>query len=158
MAVEELPVLAGLDAVLKINGEIVAWATNVSFNEDFELQGIRTLGYHGDRGYKSQGYNASATVGTLLLLGDQADHVPMETRRTILRSGLVDMHILAPVGPEGDTSEADLLYILSQCKVGTQDVTFDSGTLVARNTTWRCREVIPQRADAGAGVGITAVS
>jgi hypothetical protein len=45
----DLPVTAGIDAIVKFNGRVIAYATNVSFNEDFELQGIRTLGYHGDR-------------------------------------------------------------------------------------------------------------
>ena len=39
----DLPVLAGLDAIVKFEGRTVAWATNVSFDEDFELQGIDEL-------------------------------------------------------------------------------------------------------------------
>ncbi len=133
----DLPVLAGLDAIVKLDGDIVAWATNVSFDEDFEIQGIRTLGHHGDRGYKSQGYNCSVTVGTFVLQGDVADKLPVPTRRTILTSGLVSFELL-------DSQTGLTLYILSQCKCATVGVNLDSGSLSSKNTTWRCREVIPQ--------------
>jgi hypothetical protein len=45
----DTPVLAGLDAVVKYEGQTIGYATGLDFDEDFELQGIRTLGYHGDR-------------------------------------------------------------------------------------------------------------
>ena len=133
----DMPVLAGLDAIVKLEGKLVAWATNLSFDEDFELQGIRTLGYHGDRGYKSQGYNCTVTIGTFVLIGDHKDNLPVPTRRTILTSGLVSFEIL-------DLVTGLTLYILSQCKCATAGVSLDSGSLSSKNTTWRCREVLPQ--------------
>jgi len=133
----DVPVLAGLDAIVKLDGKIVAWATNVSFDEDFELQGIRTLGFHGDRGYKSQGYNCTITVGTFVLIGSISDNLPIPTRRTILTSGLVSFELL-------DLVTNKTLYILRECKCATSGVNLDSGSLSSKNTTWRCREVIPQ--------------
>jgi len=133
----DLPVLAGLDAVVYLDGKLVAWATNVSFDEDFELQGIRTLGFHGDRGYKSQGYNCSVTVGTFVLQGLVQDNLPVPTRRTILTSGMVDFFLF-------DLVTDDPLFILKQCKCATIGVNLDSGSLSSKNTTWRCREVIPR--------------
>jgi hypothetical protein len=133
----DVPVLAGLDAIVKLDGKVVAWATNLNFDEDFELQGIRTLGFHGDRGYKSQGYNCTVTVGTFVLIGDQADALPVPTRRTILTSGQVDFEVL-------DLVSETTLFVLSQCKCATSGVSLDSGSLSSKNTTWRCREVIPR--------------
>jgi hypothetical protein len=133
----ELPVLAGLDAIVKLEGKIVAWATNVSFDEDYELQGIRTLGKHGDRGYKSQGYNCTVTVGTFVLVGSIADNLPVPTRRTILTSGLVDFELL-------DLNSGKTLYVLRGCKCATHGVNLDSGSLSSKSTTWRCMEIIPQ--------------
>lgn len=133
----DLPVLAGLDAIVKFEGKTVAWATNVSFDEDFELQGIRTLGYHGDRGYKSQGYNCSITVGTFVLQGDVSDNLPTPTRRTILTSGLTSFELI-------DLQTGKTLYILKNCKCATSGVSLDSGSLSSKNTTWRCQEVLPQ--------------
>lgn len=46
---QDTPVMAGLDCIVKADGKIVAYATGVTMDEDFELQGIRTLGFHGDR-------------------------------------------------------------------------------------------------------------
>jgi len=133
----DLPVLAGLDAVVYLDGKLIAWATNVPFDEEFELQGIRTLGFHGDRGYKSQGYNASVTVGTFVLQGTVADNLPTPTRRTILTSGLVDFFLFDLVTDEP-------LYILKSAKCATIGVNLDSGSLSSKNTTWRCKEVIPK--------------
>jgi hypothetical protein len=136
-ATPDLPVLAGLDAVVKLDGKIIAWATNLSFDEDFELQGIRTLGYHGDRGYKSQGYNCSVTVGTFVLIGTIGDALPVPTRKTILTSGVLDFEVM-------DLNTNKTLYVLWQCKCGTHGVNLDSGSLSSKNTTWRCRMAIPQ--------------
>ena len=132
----DVPVLAGLDAIVKLDGQIVAWASNISFDEDFEIQGVRTLGFHGDRGYKSQGYNCTITVGTFVLQGDIIDKLPVPTRRTILTSGQVNFEII-------DLQSGKTLYILSQCKCATSGVNLDSGSLAGKNTTWRCREVKP---------------
>lgn len=135
----DLPVLAGLDAVVYLDGGLVAWATNINFDEDFELQGIRTLGFHGDRGYKSVGYNCSVTVGTFVLQGDVADNLPVPSRRTILTSGQVDFFLF-------DLVSEDPLFILSKCKCATSGVNLDSGSLSSKNTTWRCREVLTKNA------------
>jgi hypothetical protein len=131
----DLPVLAGLDAVVYQDGNIVGWATNISFDEDFELGGIRTLGFHGDRGYRSMGYNCSVSVGTFVLQGQVADSLKTPTRRTILTSGQIDFYIF-------DLVSETPLFILRQCKCGTKGVNLDSGSLSSKNTTWRCREVL----------------
>lgn len=130
----ETPVIAGLDAILKHNGQTVGYATNVSVDEDFELQGIRTLGFHGDRDFKSLGYNCSMTVGTFVLQGDINDALPTPSRATILKTGLVDFEIL-------DLNSGETLYILQSCKCATKGVSFESTSLATKNTTWRCREV-----------------
>ena len=49
----EGPVGAGLDSLLIQDGHIVTYCSEITFDEDFELEGIRTLGYHGDRFFKS---------------------------------------------------------------------------------------------------------
>jgi len=135
---EDPPVLAGLDAIVKVNGTTVGWATNISFDEDFELQGIRTLGFHGDRGYKSQGYNCTVTVGTFVLQSTELDQLPLPTRKTILTSGAVDFEVI-------DSVTGETLYILEFCKCATKGVNLDSGSLGTKNTTWRCKEVIPKK-------------
>lgn len=132
----ETPVMAGLDAIVKLNGKIVAYATNVSFDEDFELQGIRTLGFHGDRDFKSMGYSCTVTVGTFVLQGSESDALPVPSRETILKSGLVDFELI-------DLKTGKTLFLLKQCKCGTVAANFDSGALATKNTTWRCREVKP---------------
>ena len=131
----DLPVVAGLDAIFKIEDKVVGWATNVSFDEDFELQGIRTLGYHGDRGYKSQGYNCTVTVGTFVLQASQNNQVPLPSRETILTSGTLKMELI-------DLIESATLYILENCKCATIGVNIDNGSLGTMTTTWRCMRVV----------------
>jgi hypothetical protein len=130
----ETPVLAGLDAIVKYEGKTIGYATNVSFDEDFELQGIRTLGFHGDRDFKSLGYNCNVTVGTFVLQGDVDDALPTPSRSTILQSGLVDFELI-------DLNTGTTLYLLSSCKCATKGVAFEGTSLATKNTTWRCREV-----------------
>ena len=36
---KESPVMAGLDAIVKLEGKTIGYATNVNIDEDFELQG-----------------------------------------------------------------------------------------------------------------------
>jgi hypothetical protein len=158
MALEELPVLAGLDTILKFEGEVVGWATNVSADEDFELQGVRTLGKHGDRGYKSQGYNCSITVGSFGMFGDILDRLPTPNRRNILKSGMIDMEVVGPVGANGEEDDAETLWTFRGCKCGTKGINIDSGTLITKTTTWRCMEVIENRLDNEAGGTLNAVS
>jgi hypothetical protein len=131
----DTPVMAGLDAIVRANGNIIAYATNVSWDEDFELQGIRTLGYHGDRAFKSLGYTASITIGTFSLHGDVPEALPTPDRNTILTNGLIDFELI-------DITSGETLYILQQCKCGTKNTAFDSGSLATKNTTWRARNVL----------------
>ena len=128
-------VLAGLDAIVTQGDKPVAWATNVSFDEDFELQAIRTLGKHGDRGYKSQGYNCTLTVGTFVLQGANIPgKLKTSTRDSILTDGSLDFALIS-------VETGETLYILKDCRCATKGVTLDNGSLSQKNTTWRCREV-----------------
>lgn len=44
---------AGLDSILIQDGKVIAFASGVNFDTDYELEGVRTLGFHGDRFFKS---------------------------------------------------------------------------------------------------------
>ena len=141
-ATADPPVVAGLDVIVRQDGREIGWATNMSFDEDFEINAIRTLGYHGDRGYKSMGYNCRVTVGTFVLQAGLDNHLSIPSRRTILTSGLLDFEAI-------DKMTGQTLYILRECKCGTAGTNFDSGSLATKTTTWRCREVL-----AGEGTSI----
>ena len=65
----EGPVGAGLDSILIQDGVVVTFASGLNFDQDYELEGIRTLGFHGDRFFKSMGYTCSVTVETHVLRG-----------------------------------------------------------------------------------------
>lgn len=48
-SLEEGQVGAGLDAILQQDLRTIGFASGVNFDQDYELEGIRTLGTHGDR-------------------------------------------------------------------------------------------------------------
>jgi len=133
---DELPVIAGNDAFVKIDGKKVAWATDITVDQDFELQPVRTLGHHGDRGFKSVGYNANFTVGSFKLLKSaKADEaLPQETRTSIITSGLATFEII-------DSITGDVFAILSKSKIATDNMTFANNDMAKRTTNWKCTEV-----------------
>jgi len=47
---DDLPVGAGLDTFVAQDGRLITFAQSLRTNVDYETIGIRTLGYHGDRG------------------------------------------------------------------------------------------------------------
>jgi hypothetical protein len=129
--------MAGLDAIVKQDGKIVAYATGVTLDEDFELQGIRTLGFHGDRDFKSMGYTASFRVGTFVLLGGAIEGaLTTPTRTNILQATLLDFEII-------DLINKQTLYIAQGCKCATKNTAIESGALATKDTTWRCKNIKP---------------
>lgn len=40
---------AGLDSIVIQDGNVIAFASGVNFDADYEIEGVRTLGFHGDR-------------------------------------------------------------------------------------------------------------
>jgi len=133
----DTPVMAGLDAVVRFQGKIIAYATGIDWDEDFELQGIRTLGFHGDRDFKSMGYTASFNVGSFVLSGGQIEGaLPTPERATILTTKLTEFEVI-------DLATGKTLYILQGCKCGGKATTLDANALATKATRWRCKNVKP---------------
>jgi len=133
---DDLPVIAGNDAEVYMEpNELIAWATDLSIDEDFELQGIRTLGVHGDRGFKSVGYNCNFNVGSFVLNKKALETLPYETRSTILKSGLINFFVK-------DKVTGEVILKLKYCKLATHNRTFAANDMAKRTTTWRAREVL----------------
>lgn len=133
---------AGLDSILIQDGQVVTFASGVNFDEDFELEGIRTLGFHGDRFFKSMGYTASATIetyvirepnvaGALATPGWQADG-----KFNLNTAGEFDMVI-------ADVDTLAILFTMLKCKLSTQAVQFPARGLNTKSTTWRTSRILP---------------
>lgn len=83
------------------------------------------------------GYTGSFTVATFVLLGGEIEGaLPTPTRRTILQTTLFDFEVL-------DLVNNTTLYIIQGCKCGTKNTAIESGALATKNTSWRCKDVIP---------------
>jgi hypothetical protein len=124
-------------AIVRYEGKVIAYATGFDFDEDFELQGIRTLGYHGDRDFKSMGYTCSFNVGSFVLTGGAIEGaLPTPTRATILTTKLTEFEVI-------DLATGSTLYILQGCKCGGKGTTLDANALATKATRWRAKNVKP---------------
>lgn len=133
---------AGLDSILIQDGEVISFASGVNFDEDFELEGIRTLGFHGDRFFKSMGYTLSMSVetyvirrasepGALKTPGWQPDGTFNANTAGAFDFVIADVHSLT------------VLFTLLGCKLSTQGAQFASRGLNTKTTNWRATRAIP---------------
>jgi len=138
----EGPVGAGLDSLITQDGRIVAFASNVNFDEDFELEGIRTLSFYGDRFFKSLGYTANATIETYVLRGSDVPGALYTTgwqadgSYNLNTAGSFDF-VMA------DLSTLDVLFTLLACKNASQSVQFPARGLNTKSVQWRVSRIIP---------------
>lgn len=133
---------AGLDSILIQDGQVIAFASGVNFDADYELEGIRTLGFHGDRFFKSMGYTASMTIetfvirranepGALATPGWQADGT-----FNLNTAGEFDFVI-------ADVHDLTILFTALKCKLGTEAAQFPARGLNTKSTTWRTSRILP---------------
>ena len=151
----QTPVLAGLNAmVYQTNTEtgkphLVGYATNIRINQDGKLQEITTLGFHGPRGFKSMGYSGRMTVGTFLLKkstlnenGETGQALEVWTRRDLVDQAPFQFDLYmseyqagldnAPATP----NNGKLIASVYGAKCNTQDLAFQDGQLVTKDTEW----------------------
>jgi len=149
---------AGNDALMKMNTPngvlVVGWATGVDYNENYELQGIRVIGQHGDIGHKSLGYTLDLTIATFGLIpesilngkletaSEDKTIVPVLNRSEILKAGVLYFDIYDP-----DTGQ--LLVSLEKCKMNTSAVSIQNNAFITRTTTWKGITANEFKGDAG---------
>jgi hypothetical protein len=138
----EGPVGAGLDAILTQDSRVVHFASGVNFDQDYEIEGIRTLGFHGDRFFKSMGYTASATVETYVLRGQDVEGAlatpgwQSDGTFNLNTAGEFDFVI-------SDVNTLDALFTLRGTKLSNESVAFPARGLNTKTTNWRISRIIP---------------
>lgn len=136
------PVGAGIDSVIMQDNRILAYTTEMSISEDNSLQGIETLGFYGNRDFKSLSYITNITLGTFLLLGEDisgALSVPgwqPDGTNNINNSGFytftgLDIHTLT------------VLFTVLGCKMGGRDINIAVGALNTASTRWMGKMLLP---------------
>jgi len=149
---------AGNDATIKMNTPngvvVVGWATGVDYDENYELQGIRVLGHHGDIGHKSLGYTLDIRISSFGLIpeailngkfenvSEDKTILPVLNRAEILKSGELYFDIYDP-----DTSQ--LLVSLEKCKMSTNGVSIQNNNIITRETAWKGIVANEYKGDAG---------
>lgn len=135
------PVKSGIDAVVTQNGALIGWATEVTFDEDFMLEAINTLGKHGPRGFKSLNYDANMSVGTFILDPELEDGTPVAdnlqtaTRRSILSIGDFTFELF-------DLIRQDVFIKALGCVPSQNTWTMSAGQLATKQTQWKCTEIV----------------
>jgi hypothetical protein len=141
-ATPEGAVGAGIDSILVQDGRIITFASDVSYSVDYELEGIRTLGFWGDREFKSLGMTGNANIGTYLLRGKDVEGalgtpgVQADGTVNINSAGLFDFAML-------DLFSLEVLITLLGCKLGNEDVQFPARGLNTKATQWRFSRPVP---------------
>ncbi len=134
----EMPVIAGMDVIVYQHGKLLGWATDAGFDEDFHLEPINSLGFHGPRGHKSTNYSCSVRISTFVLNNEEEDQIQVFTRRNIQTAGLLNFQLV-------EKGTGLLLYELRGCKLATHSANIDQ-SLSRRQTRWECVEVVPVNA------------
>lgn len=133
---------AGLDAIITQNGKLVAYASSLNFDEDFELEGIRTIGYYGDRWFKSLGYTANCSIETFVLRSKALAGALTTTgwqpdgTYNLNTAGSFDFVI-------ADLNTLEVLFTLMACKNNTINTQFPARGLNTRATQWKVSRIIP---------------
>lgn len=139
---KELPVGAGIDTFLTQDGKLIDYATDVNIRQDFEVQGIRTLAFHGDRGFKSMGYSANIDIGSYVIREPNA-------------KGALDLPAYTPDGKFqlnkaggfdfvlSDVNELIVLETALWCKLATSDSSYPNNAMNTRKTAWKSRCILP---------------
>lgn len=138
----EGPVGAGLDSIIVQDGRIVQFASGLNYSEDWEIEGVRTLGFFGDRYFKSMGYTARATIDSYLLRGQNISGAlatpgwQPDGTNNINTAGLFDFAVL-------DLYTFEVITTLLGVKLASIDTQFPSRGLNTKSTQWRVMRVIP---------------
>ena len=136
------PVGSGIDCFLMQDNSILGYSTNLSVSEDFQLEGVQTLGYYGWRYLMSLGYSCEFTLGTFLLRG----------------ANIADALSIAGWQPDGtcninssgyntftglDVHTLTVLFTIMGAKYGGGELSVAQGELMKRSTKWKCRYMLP---------------
>ena len=138
----DLPVGAGLDTFLAQDGRFITFAQSARTNVDYETIGIRTLGFHGDRGFKSQGYSANLEVMSYLIREGNVEgalelpgYTP-EGRFNLNSTGTYDFVL-------SDVASLKVLETAVACKLATSNSDYPNNGMNTRNTNWKSRAILP---------------
>jgi len=136
------PVGAGIDSIIMQDNRIIAYASDFSTSEDFALEGIQTLGFYGNRDFKSLSYDANITIGTFLLLGEDIEgalSVPgwrPDGSNNINSAGYYAFTVM-------DIHTLTVLSTALGCKPSGRDLNIAVGALNTLQTRWRSKLVLP---------------
>ena len=136
------PVGSGIDCFVMQGNNILGFSTSMDIDEDYDLEGIQTLGYFGNRYILSKGYNLDFNLDTFLLLGSDIEGALSlpgwmpDGNNNINSSGLYNFTLL-------NVHTLTVLATVMGAKYGGGKLTVAKGELLKRSTKWKGRALIP---------------
>lgn len=136
------PVGSGIDCFLMQDNTILAYSTSINISEDYQLDGVQSLGYYGFRDLLSLGYDCNFTMDTFLLRGtDISGSVSLPGWQADGNNNINSAGLYAFTGI--DVHNLTTLFTIMGCKYGGGDTTVAQGSLMKRATRWRARMLLP---------------
>jgi hypothetical protein len=137
-------VLAGIDCLIYQGNTQAAYTTDMNMSEDWQLEGIQTLGTHGFRDFMSLGYDLNFTLGTFLLRGaDIAGNISLPgwqpDNTNNINAPSSGLYTFSAVDIHTQTT----LFTVLGGKYGGGDLAVAVGSLMTRQTRWRGRKMLP---------------
>ena len=136
------PVGSGIDCFIMQDNSILGYSTDMNINEDYQIEGVQSLGYYGFRDFMSLGYSCDFDLNTFLLTGSAIDGSlsrpgwQSDGNNNINSAGLYTFSIL-------NVHTLDVLATLIGAKYSGGSLTVAVGSLMKQSTKWKCRMMLP---------------
>ena len=138
----EGPIMAGLDALALQDGRQVDYASEITADADHMIDPITTLGHHGPRDHKSMGYDATLSINTFLLLGENVNGAlflpgwQADGSYNLNTAGSFDFTIT-------NVYTGVVLKTALKCKLATESLAVPNRGLLTNATTWKSARILP---------------
>lgn len=145
--------VTGAQLVIRVDGEVYAYAQSLSFNESFSNQPAGGLGSIAYTNLEPLAYSARGSLQILqhedmsanpLLLRDQFNPV------NLLVSSTFDIEVLMKVSPGGNAAKAGgvnaVKYTLKDCRLTNYSISFSPNQLVSPSVDYVCQQIVESEA------------
>ena len=136
------PVGSGIDCFIMQENSILGYTTSMDIDEDYDIEGVQTLGYFGYRDILSKGYSCDFNMDTFLLIGaDVAGSLSLpgwmaNGNNNINSNGLYTFTVL-------NVHTLSVLATIMGAQYGGGKLTIARGELMKRGTKWKAKSMIP---------------
>jgi hypothetical protein len=124
------------------DNSILGYSTDMNINEDYQIEGVQSLGYYGFRDFMSLGYSCDFDLNTFLLTGAAVGGSlsrpgwQSDGNNNINSAGLYTFTIL-------NVHSLEVLSTIIGAKYSGGSLTVAVGSLMKQSTKWKARQLLP---------------